>query len=206
MPSRGEALFAEFRLNRKIVVLLFPLLLVAAGLLGSGIVVQQAHALPVGVVCLTDPGNPLTNGAPPTGTACNNNAGTFPTTNQTFTGMSVTDVSTQTPGGQVQLRVAVEIANSSAINGFDIILTANSAVLKPFDADISGTVLTTISGSTLQILRKCIDGLPKVGGSCPAQAGAGTLELAASAQGGVGVTTAPTFGLLFTAEDGRAHV
>src|SRR5437588_212806 len=128
--------------------------------------------------------------------ALSSSTSTCPTSAQAFSGPTQADITTV--GGRSQLRVAVDISGSDGLNGFDIIITADNIKLLPFDADPTGTVLNSIGG-TLQILRKCINGLPKVGGSCPSTAGIGTIELATGVQGGNGLTVAPTSGLLFTA-------
>ena len=92
----------------------------------------------------------------------------------------------------------MNINDSDALNGFDITLKADTTVLKPFDADLTGSILSSIGG-TIQVLRKCIGVVPVVGTSCASTSTSGTIELATGVQGGTGVTLPPTSGLLFTA-------
>jgi hypothetical protein len=77
----------------------------------------------------------------------------------TFTVPSLSEISTQTPGGQLQLRIAVNVNASDALNGFDVILVADHTKLQPFDADLTGSLLP----ATANILVKCIGGLVKAG-------------------------------------------
>ena len=94
-----------------------------------------------------------------------------------------------------QLSVAVMINSSDAFSGFDIIIRANSSILRPFDANVVGSVLP---GPTSTIV-KCIGGAVKIGTQCTSQASSpDAIEMAVSACTSC-FTTPPTTGLLFTA-------
>ena len=93
-----------------------------------------------------------------------------------------------------QLRVAVAISNSAGLFGFDIIIHANSSILKPAGFDLSNTVLK----GTPQVLAKCLSG-NALKGTCDQQAtSVDTLELSATSALGQSNTVAPTTGELFT--------
>jgi hypothetical protein len=126
-----------------------------------------------GQICLADPGSPA---ASPN--AC-------PLSLQKFSGPNAT-----TPTRGTQLRVAVNINASDSANGFDIILVSDHAKLKPFDADLTGSIFPP--PPTTSIIKKCIGRV----GSCSSVDTLDTLHLAV---GGSFFTTFPTFGLLFTA-------
>ena len=87
------------------------------------------------------------------------------------------------------LTVAVNIQSSASINGFDIIVKANTQQLQPVSYSLTGTVL----GSNILTLANCIE---FTGSGCTAQTGPGIVRIAAVALGTT--TTAPTTGLLFT--------
>ncbi len=98
-----------------------------------------------------------------------------------------------TIGGTVgsQLMVSVVLQGSDVINGFDVTLKANPSILKPVDADTTGSLL---SGGS--IIVKCIGGVLKSGPTCLSTDTSDTIHLAVV----VGFFTgAPTTGLLFTA-------
>ena len=134
-----------------------------------------------GLVCLADPIQ-TTNLA----TAC-------PASPPTFNAPSLSEISTQTPGGQLQLRVAVNVNASDGLNGFDVILVADHTKLQPFDADLTGSLLP----ASAQILVKCIGGVVKAGPVCAPQDNLDTIHLSAAASNFL--TSPPTNGLLFTA-------
>ena len=97
-----------------------------------------------------------------------------------------------------QLRVAVAISNSAGLFGFDIILHANSSILKPAGFDLSNTILKGTQ-QTRQVLAECLSG-NAVRGTCDPQAtSVDTLELSAASALGQSNTVAPTTGQLFTA-------
>src|SRR5947207_2568648 len=60
-----------------------------------------------------------------------------------------------------QLRVSVVLQGSDSVSGFDITLKANSSLLKPVDADASGSLM---SGGS--VIVKCIGGVLKQGSVC----------------------------------------
>ena len=93
-----------------------------------------------------------------------------------------------------QLKVAVFINSSDSLNGFEIILKSDHTILKPADADVTGTVLL---GSATVVL-KCVGGVNETSSPCSPSDNADTLHMVAF--GGFGlVTSSPTTGLLFTA-------
>jgi hypothetical protein len=130
----------------------------------------------IGLVCLADPAFVTTTNACPT--------------SQTFSGPSQAQITTA--GGSAQLRVAVAVNASLAIQGFDITLLADHTKLQPFDADITGTILQSPI-----IFLKCIGGVPKTTAKCsPLTDTADTIRITVT---GSGLTTNPTTALLFTA-------
>jgi hypothetical protein len=173
-------------MRSKTLVLLLPLLLVAGFLIVPNSIVPQAHAAVNGIVCLVDPGSTAAIGATPCFTPAN-----------AFTGMQVAEASALTSSagqGHVQLRIAVEVTNSSLLNGFDITLLTNHLILQPFDADLTGSLLP--SGTT-NVLAKCIGGVLKGGSACSSTDNVDTLRLSAAAS--AFFCNFPCTGLLFTA-------
>jgi len=96
-------------------------------------------------------------------------------------------------GGSVgsTLRVAVVISGSDALNGFDVQILANNAILQGTGVDLTNSIL----GASPTIVAECIDGVLVQGVSCAPQDVPGVLHLAA-AKTGANVAGA---GLLFTA-------
>src|SRR2546426_277258 len=90
-----------------------------------------------------------------------------------------------------QLMVNVVVSGSDALNGFDIYISANHAVLSAQDASLTGSILG--SGST--VLAKCIDGALIQGSTCTSQDTVGVIHLAATKSGAL----VSGNGLLFTA-------
>jgi hypothetical protein len=87
------------------------------------------------------------------------------------------------------LTIAVNIQSSASLNGFDIIVKADTRVLQPVSDDLTGSVL----GSSPLILANCVEGL---GAGCSSQTGAGIVRVAGVIVGSS--TTAPTTGRLFS--------
>jgi len=142
--------------------------------------IPLAHAAATGTVCLIDP----------SATMC-------PSPPQVFTGPSAVIVGTQ-------LRVGVFIQGSDSLNGFDITLFTNHTKLKPFDVDLTNSVMPpTPPAGTTTILLKCISGIQKGTGACnPATDTLDTIHFSESAAGSCGTATSPpcpTTGLLLTA-------
>ena len=90
-----------------------------------------------------------------------------------------------------QLMVNVVVSGSDALNGFDIYISADHAVLSAQDASLTGSILG--SGST--VLAKCIDGALIQGSTCTSQDTVGVIHLAATKSGAL----VSGNGLLFTA-------
>ena len=150
-------------------------------LLIVGIVVPQtlpAHgAGGQGQICIVDPA--VASGSTSTN-AC-------PSGSSAFKGPLQAEI---VGGNRSQLRVNINVNNTAAFQGFDIILTTDSSKLQPFDVDLTSSVVSSPVVNNL-----CVAG-SALTGSCGSQAQSlGDLEL------GVGgaATTAPTFGNLFTA-------
>ena len=120
-----------------------------------------------GIICLTQPGT----------TSC-------PTNAPSLTGPTGT-----------QLRVSVFTQESGGLNGFDVVLLADHAILRPAAVDLTGTVLL----GTPAVVAECLGGILVRGASCNSADTADTLELAATSAFGQPNTPSPTTGLLFTA-------
>jgi hypothetical protein len=125
--------------------------------------------------------------------------GTFHSANATLTGNVCLqpDGTPGCPGAPVlfassggTLRVAVNIAGSDPLNGFDVSISATNAVLQATGVDTTGSVLTSPT-----ILLECLDGVIVQGTVCASQDGPGVLHLAATQLG----PTVSGNGLLFTA-------
>src|SRR5438034_369939 len=93
-----------------------------------------------------------------------------------------------------QLRVSVFIQNSTGLNGFDITLLADHAILKPAGADLTGIVLP----GPQTLLLECLSGVLISGTTCSSTDTIDTLHLAVVSAPGT-VTGTPATGLLFTA-------
>src|SRR6267143_6005860 len=134
-------------MNKRLLLLSLPLLLLAA------VVVIPLSTLPVhaatGPVCLQVPSS-VPN---PAAVSC--------ATAPTF------DAPVTTPA--TQLRVGVYVQGSDPLNGFGVTLLTDPTVLKPADADLTGTVLlTALPAGTPSVIVKCIGGILKAGNSCDA--------------------------------------
>ena len=166
-------------MNKHLFLLFIPLLILTVALIPN---IPRAHAALIqGQVCLADPTTvnptspcpavlPVFNGPPPT---------------------------TVTPpqAAPTQLLVGVYIQGSDVMNGFGVTLLADHTVLKPADADLTGTVLSRVGPPT--VIAKCLGGLSKIGACDPTTDTVDTLHFAVAVLGGV--TASPTTGLLFTA-------
>src|SRR6266480_2704290 len=93
-----------------------------------------------------------------------------------------------------QLRVSVFIQNSTGLNGFDVTLLADHAILKPAGADFTGIVLP----GPQTLLLECLSGVLISGTTCSSTDTIDTLHLAVVSAPGT-VTGTPATGLLFTA-------
>ncbi len=150
-----------------------PLILAAS--FASPQVAPQANAPLVGQVCVAplnaNPLRPCTLPAP------------------TFTGPVTTP--------PTQIRIGVWVNNSDTLNGFDITLKTDHTILKPADADLTGSIVMNSPLSSPFVLSKCIGGIPKLGFCFSANLDTvDTINLALVAQG---ITSPGTTGLLFTA-------
>lgn len=182
--GRFSVVQGAMRVNRRIVILGLPIVLVAAILAGLSSL-PQAHAGGYpggpGTVCLIGSSAVTSLAAPgPCANGPYTFDGPFPSSPQT---------------GATQLRVGVYINGSNSLNGFDVILISNATVLRPAGYDLTGTVLL----GTPIVIVVCNQGTLIVGSACSPSAGPGTLEVAATSGLGAPLTVAPTTGLLFTA-------
>ncbi len=87
--------------------------------------------------------------------------------------------------------VPINIQNSNALNGFDIQVFADPAILRGSSVSLSGSVLT----NSPTIVLECIDGVLVTGTVCSGNDVAGVVHLAAVQNS---LTSSPTTGLLFT--------
>src|SRR2546425_11365520 len=163
-------------------LLLLSLLLLAAIFTGP-MILPQAHAggypSSPGLVCLNDSSHVPAPPADP----CPS-----PSTPYTFNG-PFPSAPQLAPS---QVRVGVYINGSDRMDGFDITLLTNNAVLKPAGVDLTGTVLLGVP----VILVECLNGVKVQGSACsPATDVLGTLHLAATSAIGQPNTLAPTTGL-----------
>jgi len=85
--------------------------------------VIPAHALPSGVVCI----------APLTSTTCDPS--------------KLENITSSSSGIGSTFTVAVNVYNSSALNGFSISLHVNSSILKPLNATMDGSIVPTLPGT-----------------------------------------------------------
>ena len=94
-----------------------------------------------------------------------------------------------------QQRVSIFIQNSAPLNGFDVTVLADHAILQPSGVDLTGSIFST---TNFLIVSDCIGGS---GSSCQSTDTPDTIHLAAAcfAQAGVCPPPSPTTGLLFTA-------
>ena len=153
---------------KKAKIVILSQILILSSLFIAPVLTNQAHASPSGLICIAPDGAMSCPSIPPVLTKILNNT---------------------------QLRVAMIISNSSAINGFDVtVLTAHS-VLKPAGVDLTGSVLLGTPG----IIVKCIGGILVQGGACSPTDTVDTIHIAANNAIGTGNTVPPTTGLLFTA-------
>ncbi len=161
---------------------LVPLLLLGI-FLGIPSVVPPAHA--AGTVCFNDPAS-FSTSAPcaPAGTALNGPAPTATLTQAIPVG---------NVRGTNQIHVGIYLAGPDLINGFDITVLTNRAVLRPAAVDFSNTILA----SPTSIVVECLDGALVTGPTCLATDVPGTIHLSLS--GAAGVLSTANTGLLFTA-------
>lgn len=153
---------------KKAKIVILSQILILSSLFMTPVLTHQAHASPSGLICIAPDGATSCPSIPPVLTRILNNT---------------------------QLRVALIISNSSAINGFDItVLTAHS-ILKPAGVDLTGSVLLGTPG----IIVKCIGGILTQGAACSPTDTVDTIHIAANNAIGTGNTVPPTTGLLFTA-------
>src|SRR6266851_779842 len=169
------------RLNKRLVLLSLPLLLLFAVLAGiSSLPAAHAAGFPNGsaLVCMNDASNPVTlpQGCPATPFTF---SGPFPSTPQI---------------SPTQIRVGVYVNGTNALNGFDITLQTNHLILRPAGVDLTGSVLI----APFTIIDECLSGVLVSGPVCAPTDTVDTLHFAAT--GALGqLTTPPTTGLLFTA-------
>src|SRR2546425_2670693 len=174
-----------FRLNKRLVILTIPLLLIVAVLAGIS-TSPTAHAATTGfpgLVCLNDPSVASVT------TPCQN-GGTVPTP---FVFNAPFPPSPET--APEQIRVGVYLQNSTGTDGFTVILTANFGILHPAGVDLSNTLLL----GTPVVLAECLSGNIIQGSACSGADNVTTLELSATSELGKPNTVTPTTGLLFTA-------
>src|SRR6266516_3324899 len=167
-------------LNKKLLLLVLPLLLVAVFVAIPQI--PQAHANPgTGQVCIQDfTSVPQTNPAPCTHLGLN--------VGPTFDGPFVT------PNHQIQFGVYVNA--SDALNGWDITLFANHNFLVPASVDPTHSLVgpENIPGASLAVVVLCLQGVSKTG-NCLATDTIDTLHYSVVGSKTTGVSS----GLLFTA-------
>ncbi len=167
-------------MNKKLLLLVLPLLLVAVFVAIPQI--PQAHANPgTGQVCIQDfTSVPQTNPAPCTHLGLN--------VGPTFDGPFVT------PNHQIQFGVYVNA--SDALNGWDITLFANHNFLVPASVDPTHSLVgpENIPGASLAVVVLCLQGVSKTG-NCLATDTIDTLHYSVVGSKTTGVSS----GLLFTA-------
>src|SRR5467141_2079341 len=166
-------------MNRRLLLLTLPILLLSIAMLFST-QVPRAHAA-TGAICLQDPftNTPLpANPCPATAPTLNAPRPTAPQVAPT------------------QIRMGVYISGSDAMNGFDVILSADPTVLKPAGIDLSGSVLAI--GGNPSIVVECLSGILITGPTCTSSDSITTLHLGAQAPLGA-ISANPISGLMFTA-------
>ncbi len=172
-------------MNKRIVILSLPLLLLVSILAGiSGI--PSVHAANTALVCYND-----ASAAPATGNPCPAAPGytfdaPFPSAPQP---------------GATQARIGVYVNGSQGMDGFDITILRNHLILGPSSfslaaADLSGSILNTITGPPV-IVVLCVDGQLVTGSTCAATDSVDTIHFAATTA--LGAALVPETGLLFTA-------
>src|SRR5438093_765231 len=168
-------------MNRRLILLTLPLLLLAA-VVAIPWSVMPVHAA-IGTVCLLDPSS-VSNPATP-----------CPASPPAFDGPLTTST-----GPATQLRVGVYIQGSDAMNGFGVTLLSDHTILTPADADLTGTVLLTATPpGTPSVIVKCIGGILKAGSTCDSTTDSvDTIHFAAVAALG-SIPASGLTGLLFTA-------
>jgi len=172
-------------LNKKLLLLVLPLLLVAVFVAIPQIPQVHASSPGVGVVCIEDfTSVPVTNPKP-----CNHIlSGTTPV-GPTFDGPFVT------PNHQIQFGVYVNASN--ALNGWDITLLADHTKLVPASVDATHSLVgpENIAGASLSTIVLCFQGVLKIGTTCLTTDTIDTLHYSVVG----GKTPGVSSGLLFTA-------
>src|SRR5690242_3735333 len=166
------------RLNKRVVLLSLPLLLMFAVLAGVSSI-QTAHAAPVGLICLNDASGAAAPPANPCSPTPITFDGPFPSAPQV---------------SPTQIRVGVYINGSDAMNGFDITLLTSHLTLTPAGFDLTGTALPTPTTTILE----CRQGVLVQGSVCAPTDNIDTFHVVVAGALGA-LTTPPTSGLLFTA-------
>jgi methionine-rich copper-binding protein CopC len=95
------------------------------------------------------------------------------------------------PASATTVNVPIQISNSNPLNGFDIQVFANPAVLQGASVDLTGSVLPSA-----KIVVECINGILVIGTTCAAQDNPGVVHVSAAQLGSL--TGTGTTGLLFT--------
>ena len=90
------------------------------------------------------------------------------------------------------VRVAIVVSGAGPINGFDVSIKADRALIKATGADLTNSIL----GTSPRTVLLCIDGVVVIGNNCPTTDTIGTIDFAAATGNGGTVSTS---GLLFTA-------
>src|SRR6267143_3206401 len=169
-------------MKHRSLVLIIPFLLIITLFLLPGIS-PRVHA--AGTFCLNDPASFSTT-APcaPAGTSLNGPSPTAALTNPLPAG---------SVRGSNQIRVGVYLSGPDLTNGFDITLLANRTVLRPFDIDLTGSILVKPTTTVVE----CIDGNLVTGPSCLVTDVPGTIHIATS--GAPAALSTASTGLLFRA-------
>jgi hypothetical protein len=97
-------------------------------------------------------------------------------------------------GSQLVIWVAI---HSSLINGFDIIVIANSAFLSPVSADFSTGIFSASGKHPGSVFKYCVADVDKIGGGCTTADTVDTVHLALTSVG-TGLTGHHTVGQLFS--------
>ena len=164
-------------MRSKLITRILILLLIAGTLYPAASLLPKAHAAAlVGIVCLADPA--FRDPSNPNG-RCVNSA-------QAFTGDNATSAHTQ-------LRVAVNINGSDALNGFDITVKTDHTILQPAGVDTTGSILPT----SAIILAECVGGRLIKGSICSSTDTIDTVRLSEASASFISIP--PTTAVLFTA-------